>query len=318
MVRGLYSCAVPITSAVLVGIAVLTVSCKGAFLIADLRVENLSFVEIGMFGMMRTLDPFGPFFDTHKLRDDDCLIGVSSAGDRLLMLAQSRRTPETPYLPPRYDEVDITTLEGKAETRILARVYRMLAFSAELSPDGQMVAFRGHFATPDKSRADYGLHLLKASGEVSTLVATTEAGTPNSIGWSKDGRTIVYDHDGHVLLYNLGSGDSTLLTEGTEPVWSRDGVWIAYRRPDGGAALVHPDGSGRKRILEGVTLGRGLRWSPDSRYLLYTDFTAGWTIHVLEITTGRTARLIVQPTPGYTEAGLRWVRGMYHSAVNRR
>ncbi len=258
---------------------------------------------------MGTVGPFQPFLKSHKLPDDALVFGVSPAGDRLLILADSHRLSRGPDTPKIYDEIDITTLDRKVETRIFPVLHSMLPFAAELSPDGQAVAFTGQFAARDLSRADYGLHLVKVSGETRTLVVTSEPQTPLSIGWSKDGRTIVYDVDGRIRLYRLDTDTTATLINGSRPAWSRDGEWIAYRRADGGASLIHPDGTGQRNILQHEQLGWGMRWSPDSRYLLYS----GFGVRVLELATGRTATLftpLYSPVdPAYTEAGLRWVRG---------
>ncbi len=295
---------------VVVGVAAVSIRSCGAPLLADLRAKQLSFVEIGMFGRMGTVGPFLPFLKTRKIPDDALVFGVSSAGDRLLILKDSHRNSRAPNIPSLYDEIDITTLDGKVETRVFPVIHSMLPFAAEMSPNGQTVAFSGQFSARDLSHTDYGLHLVKPSGETRTLVVTTEGQTPLSIGWSKDGRTIVYDLGGRILLYQLDTDTSAALIEGIRPVWSPDGQWIAYRRADGGAALVHPDGSSQRNILDHEQLGWGLRWSPDSRYLLYS----GFSIRVLEVATGRTATVytpLFSPfEPSYNESRLRWVRGM--------
>jgi hypothetical protein len=294
---------------VVVGVAAVAIGSCGAPLLASLYAKHLSLVEIGMFGRVGIVGPFQPFLISHKLPNDALVFGVSPAGDRLLLLVDSHRPSRGPDIPKIYDEIDITTLDRKVETRIFPVIHSMLPFAAELSPDGRAVAFTGQFASRDLSRADYGLHLVKFSGETRTLVMTTEVQTPLSIGWSKDGRTIAYDLDGRICLYHLDTDSTATLINGSRPAWSQDGKWIAYRRADGGASLIHPDGSGQRNILEQVELGWGMRWSPDSRYLLYSRFG----IRVLELATGRTATIFMPfyslIEPGYTEAGLRWVRG---------
>jgi dipeptidyl aminopeptidase/acylaminoacyl peptidase len=289
--------------------AAIAIGSCGAPLLASLYAKHLSLVEIGMFGRMATFGPFQPFLKTHKLPDDALVFGVSPAGDRLLILVDSHRPSRGLDIPKIYDEIDITTLDRKVETRIFPAIHSMLPLAAELSPDGQAVAFTGQFAARDLSRADYGLHLVKVSGETRTLVVTTEPKTPLSIGWSKDGRAIVYDLNGRIRLYHLDTATTSTLVNGSRPVWSQDGKWIAYRRADGGASLIHPDGSGQRNILEHAQSGWGVRWSPDSCCLLYS----GFGVRVLEVATGRTATIftpLYSPVaPGYTEAGLRWVRG---------
>ncbi len=272
--------------------------------LAALEAGNLSLVETGMFGEIRSLSLSSPVFKTRKLSDHGYLMGVSSAGDRLLMNVESHKSLDRPEMP---DEVDITDLKGKILVKIGPPIRGMLAFGAELSPDGRSVAFGGHFARLN-ARGTYGLHLLTASGNIRTLVATTEAQTPLAVGWSHDSKTIAYDLNGQLLMYHLETNTVTALTEGSRPAWSPDGLWIAYRTPTGTAALIRPDGTGQRAILQGIQLGWGVRWAPDSRHLLFTDAAAG-SIRVLDVQTGRTAT-ILEPADGqYTEATLRWVRG---------
>jgi Tol biopolymer transport system component len=276
-------------------------------LLVALERDHLSLLEFGTFGEVRTLGLSDLFFKTQKLADASSVImGASSAGDRLLMNVASHRTSYTPEIP---DEVDITRIDGAIITKIRLPIRGMISFCAELSPDGQSIAFGGQFARID-ARGVYGLHLVAVSGAIRTLLATTEAQTPLSIGWSKDGRMIVYDQDGRVLLYHLDTDSVTSLTEGSRPTWSPDGQWIAYRRPDGRAGLIRPDGRDSKPVLDGVQLGWGLRWTPDSRYLMYSDAIAGG-IRVADTETGTTATMFRPMDSHYTEARLRWVRRMF-------
>ena len=289
----------------------LTSSCWSAppledkIIAAALETERLSLLEVGTFGEMRTFGFSDLLFKTRKLPGRSYVMGVSSAGDRLLINVESHRNSYQPQMP---DEVDITDLDRTIFTKIQPSIRGMLSFHAELSPNGQSIAFAGDFA-PFNARGVYGLHLLGVSGEIRTLVATTEARTPSSVGWSRDGRTIVYDLEDRVLLYHLDTGSSSPLADGSRPAWSPDGLWIAYRRPDGTAALIRPDGTDSKHILDNVQLGWGLQWTPDSRYLLYTDATAGG-IRVVDTKTRRTATIFRPLDGNYTESRLRWVRGM--------
>ncbi len=223
--------------ATMIGALSLIVSCWSAPPLLDkvlttLEANNLSLVETGTFGGIRSLSLSNPLFKTRKLNDHSYLMGVSSLGDRLLMNVHSNRTSNQPEMA---DEVDITGLDGTILTRIEPSIRGMLSFCAELSPDGQAIAFGGHFARLN-ARGVYGLHLLTISGEIRTLVATTEAQTPLAIGWSPNSRTIVYELSDQVLMYHLESNTSTVLTEGSKPTWSPNGSWIGYRTPSGGAS----------------------------------------------------------------------------------
>lgn len=287
-------------------LALAAVACWGASVITELRAEGLSFVELGPFGKMEIFEPTDAFPRTKQLPDSSALVGVSSLGDKLLLLADSHRVEEAPDVPKIYDEINVTTLDGDLITSFTPkpRVRRILAYFAELSPNGASVVFVGNFLTPD-GRGGYGIHFLAHSGEFRTLVATPEAKTPQSAGWSRDGQTIVYDLGGHILLYHLGTNTSSPLVDGSRPTWSPSGMWIAYRSSDGTAALITPDGSSRRHILDKVKLGWGLRWSPDSRYLLYTDSDRR-EIRVLDVLTGETEGIFTPFDRNETELGWRW------------
>ena len=191
--------------------------------------------------------------------------------------------------------------------RVRPNVRGMTAIDAQLSPEGTMIAFVGSVYRAEQKRATFGVHILTLSGETSTIVTTQEATLPQSISWSSDGRRLVYDSDNQILVCRIDAARSTFLASGNNPTWSPGGSWIAYRRLDGTAALVRPDDGSSRRILDNVQLGRGMQWSPDGRYLLFTDFSNGG-IRLLNIETGQTA-LVVWPSDHSTEARLRWVHG---------
>jgi Tol biopolymer transport system component len=284
------------------------VCCWAASITSELRAEGLSFVELGAFGKMEIFDPTDAFPRTKQLPDSEALVGVSSSGDKLLLLADSHRVDETPDKPKIYDEINVATLSEKLIASFSPKpaIRRMLAYSAELSPDGESVVFLGNFLTP-QGQGGYGMHLLARSGEFRTLVATSEAKTPQSAAWSSDGRTIVYDLEGRIFLYRLGTNTISPLVNGSRPTWSPNGMWIAYRTPGGTAALITRDGSSVRHILGSVKLGWGLRWSPDSRYLLYTDADRR-EIRVLDVLTGETETIVAPFDRNETEVHWRWVR----------
>ena len=84
--------------------------------------------------------------------------------------------------------------------------------------------------------------------------------------WSPDGKRLVYQMDDAVRLYELDTDRSDAVAKGSDPTWSPDGNWIAFRDSDTYYAM-HPDGSGRKKLFHNHW-GRAvsaLYWSPDSR-----------------------------------------------------
>jgi Tol biopolymer transport system component len=203
-----------------------------------------------------------------------------------------------------FDRVDVTRPNGETVASAQFNIRGMLAYGSELSPDGRLIAFSGSLVQLGE-RASFGLHLLDMSGGARTLVKTLESDAPISVGWSKDGKAVVYDSAGVVCLYRIANGAVEVLAHGDSPAWSPDGSEIVYRGVDGAVALVRPDGSGSRAFLDGIRVGRGLRWSPDGRYFLFTDQRSG-EIRVRDLQDGRMTTVLA-PADGYDASRLRWV-----------
>jgi WD40-like Beta Propeller Repeat len=92
----------------------------------------------------------------------------------------------------------------------------------------------------------------------------------SSIGWSPDGSAITFSKGNQVLVYNLAKRESVVIADGTNPAWSPDGNWIAYRDNDGHASLIHPQGGLPRVLTPAIRILQGVRWSPDSDFLLVT------------------------------------------------
>jgi Tol biopolymer transport system component len=287
-----------------IGTILFTISHKTYALQTDLlqalQARDLALVEVASFRDMRVLQFNSSWFETRKAPAYPLLLGVSREGDQLIFSAQTGYAGNNDYR--NY----ITTLNGQTIAVFRPMVHGMAEFAAELSPDRRVIAFLGSVANAPGVGAAFGLHLLDESGSVRTLVETIEAETPSSIGWSTDGHTIVYDSSNRIFLYHMKTNTSSFFADGSYPTWSPDGLWIAYQRPGGAAALVSPDRVHSKKILDNVRIAAGLRWSPDSSYLLFTDVRG---IKVLDIARGTTATVYV-PIDQYTESRLRWVRGL--------
>jgi WD40 repeat protein len=88
--------------------------------------------------------------------------------------------------------------------------------------------------------------------------------------WSPDGKRLVYGMDDAVRLYELDNDRMDAVAKGTDPTWSPDGNWIAFRDRETYYAM-HPNGSGRKKLFHNHWGGAvsGLYWSPDSRIVAY-------------------------------------------------
>ena len=91
-----------------------------------------------------------------------------------------------------------------------------------------------------------------------------------SIGWSPDGSALTYSSSDKVFIYDLAARKATLIADGTNPAWSPDGIGIAYRNKDKQASLVHPRGGPSRVVMPEIRILKGIRWSPDSSFLLVT------------------------------------------------
>jgi len=137
------------------------------------------------------------------------------------------------------------------------------------SPDGRRIAFL----------RDGSIHVMNADGTGVTQLSFT--GFDSHPSWSPDGSQIVFassrtgvnaihvmDADGTNVIQL--TGDSAI---DYSPSWSPDGSAIAFQRnaPSGWPSIyvMNVDGSGLRRLGSGRTPA----WSPDSRRIMYEEFS---------------------------------------------
>ena len=255
----------------------------------------------GTDGTFRVISFLTLSFEAHNIERSSTVIGIGKGGDQVVISRPSVLFGH----PIRADHIDLVTGRGELIFRWAPTVRGVVAYFAEISPDSRRLIFVGSLA-PMQGKAEYGLHLMDSSG-ASTLVATSESGCPGSIGWSAKGDSIVYDSAGRIFLLDMATRSSTFFAEGSDPTWSPDGNWIAYRKPDGMICFSRPDGTRSAEWLANTQVGRGLQWSPDGRYLLFTDARSG-EIKVFVMGDGRSA-VVLKAGDGYDSSRLRWTVG---------
>lgn len=88
------------------------------------------------------------------------------------------------------------------------------------------------------------------------------------LSWSKDGSAVVYSKASHVFTYTLKNGKVAVLTAGTMPDWSPRGDSIAFRSPEGRAAVMSLPNRSIRVLMPTARILWGLRWSPDGDFVL--------------------------------------------------
>ena len=154
-----------------------------------------------------------------------------------------------------------------------------------LSPDGKRVAF--------VIRGDIFIVNIEKGGEAKRLTDTPTR--ESDLAWAPDGKTLVYSakrEDGtHLFAMTPQTKEVRQLTNGgsldTNPDFSPDGKWIAFRRgPMTSLYVIRPDGKGEHQLATGPNV-YGFRWSPDSRWVAFEKGDAIrsediWVVQLLE------------------------------------
>lgn len=170
-------------------------------------------------------------------------------------------------------EVYVVSVEGRTLAKVIAKDIQKLTSRECSSPEGRnSVFYKNAIWLRDN-----------VSGE--TKQVENERGEFSRQCFSPQGK-FVYSTGKTVKIYDLASGKSADVGVGTYPTWSPDGKWLGF---DDGKhyVLLDPQTGIRKRLF-GTKYGAGVHWSPDSRYLTYTQLggsTGGflfWGIKCIE------------------------------------
>jgi tricorn protease len=112
---------------------------------------------------------------------------------------------------------------------------------------------------------------------------------------SPSGSRAVFEYRGEIVTVPAENGDPRVITNTVasherSPAWSPDGASIAYFSDASGEVALHiapQDGRGEIVVheLEGAGFYDDLKWSPDGKWLSYSDNS--WTLWVLDTSDGR-------------------------------
>lgn len=175
--------------------------------------------------------------------------------------------------------------------------------SASLSPDGRTFALMraGRTGADFHEIPDVGLWTLSADGKGERRRIADFGGV---ISWSPDSKQLIVAkwlykpgreemrHENWRLNVD-GSGATKLAIPNTDEVdgWSPDGQWLVTtsdRHPPHGSGyqlyLMHPDGTGERRLTEDHGLNVYPRFSPDGRQIAYLHQEHGqnslWIVNI--------------------------------------
>jgi Tol biopolymer transport system component len=160
----------------------------------------------------------------------------------------------------------------RARCRVLGSPANSRSFAPTWSPDAKRIAV---IYEPLPPAEESTIRVVAVATNEWTSVTTRKRGWFDSgVAWSPDGRTIAFgrSHDDRpATLYLVHPDGSGLrrLTKGYSPSWSPDGKRLAFAL-GGSVYEIRADGRARKRILNGLR-NPLVRWSPDGRNLLYTS-----------------------------------------------
>lgn len=199
---------------------------------------------------------------------------LSDGQDLVLTPTFSKDKSEVFYLlyfldTPHIFKTDLRTGRTKKATG-----FRSTNFAPAIHPfDSNKIVLS---ATVDKNTDIYEYDLEK---NLSYRITNDEAidTTPH---YSPDGSKIAFtsDRDGRQQIYVFDFVNYSLkkITSNyasySKPRWSPDGKYIAFTKISNGefhAGIMSPDGANEKLLAKGYLL-EGVKWSPNSRYLIYS------------------------------------------------
>ena len=165
------------------------------------------------------------------------------------------------------------------------------------SPDGSRIAYRTS-TMPDRRRE---IRIVSTNGSSDESLVQWEAGEIDHLDWSPDGGTLLIaatDQSGGGLrlwIVRVDDGSSEIWPAGrgnvSEPRFSPDGNWVAYRSDETGMSEVYvrpfPGPGGALRVS--MAGGGNPSWRGDGRELFYIDLAG--TLLAVDVDASETLQL---------------------------
>jgi len=176
------------------------------------------------------------------------------------------------------DALCVTRPDGSGGHDLLPSSGPWPQWDAAVSPNGQMVAFRGYYGLGD---GQYALYVAGTDGCGVQKLTTSIASLPS---WSPDGQWIAFDTSGGGGIWKVrptGTGLTRIAqgrggAEDMSPVWSPDGKKIAYVRETFNPSrwqlwVMDAGGNGTELLHEDAqALSAEPAWSHDGNKIAFT------------------------------------------------
>lgn len=210
-------------------------------------------------------------------------------------------------------EIFITNLKGENLTQLTQNSSD--DYDASWSPNGQHILF-----TSNRDNGNSEVYIMRTDGSQQVNLSKS-AGYDGQARWSPDGNSIAFtsDRDGAIGLFIMtpmtGNDIRKLSFEHSknvgfsQPVWSPNGKWIAYRKQNERAKadlwLVDVDKNKHRQLTNNDKFDDDLpNWSPDSNKLIYQSRrNREYNIYLYNINSNKESKLTNLPS---ADARPRW------------
>jgi WD40 repeat protein len=155
--------------------------------------------------------------------------------------------------------------------------------------------------------------LIAQSSSTSDYLQVSDAAF--GVSWSPKNSLLTYSANGKIFQYSLIDRDTTFLVAGTNPAWSPNGKWLAYRGPDGSPMLLDVATARAEPLVKGAKCIWSIKWSPDSRFAIFTEYDQAGTVFRLCRVQDRATASIYHSGAQYTESRFAWVTRSILAAV---
>lgn len=180
------------------------------------------------------------------------------------------------------------------------------------SPDGEWIAFRSRRADPE-GLSD--IFIMSPDGSNLQNITDNPDRLDTDCAWSPDSQQMVLSawEDGNPDLFIVSIGDGKLRKlvnmgfDDSEPAWSPDGQWIAFRPDELGIMLIGVDGRGAWNLTPAGSGDRHPACSPDGQWVAFASTRDGnYDVYVMDAT-GKRVRNVSRHPASDGKRGVAWL-----------